>query len=392
MKPAPYILPAIIIAQFLCTCLWFAGNGIMPDLILAFDLKNNALAHLTSAVQFGFILGTLSFALFSLVDRFSPSKIFLICAIIGSLSNLAIIWDGNTLLSLLLIRFTTGFCLSGIYPVGMKIAADYYQKNLGTSLSYLVGALVLGTALPHLLQHFNTNLPWVFTVYAISILASIGGILIITLVPDGPYRSANQKLDFNALPALFKSNEFRKAAFGYFGHMWELYTFWAFVPIMLSAYIKLHDLETTNLSLLSFGVVAIGSIGCIIAGNLAKKAGIKNTAFGSLSLSGMCCLLFPLVLFYSNFSVFIGFMFLWGMLVIADSPLFSTLVAQNAPAHLKGSALTIVNCLGYTITIISIQLVGFSLSYFNTNSVIIIMAIGPVFSLLYELTNHFKKR
>ena len=126
MKKYTLILPVIVISQFCCTSLWFAGNGVMNDLVLNFDLNSNSLGHLTSAVQFGFILGTLIFAILTIVDRFSPSKVFLISAILGSLFNLGIIWEGNSFASILSLRFFTGFFLAGIYPVGMKIAADYY--------------------------------------------------------------------------------------------------------------------------------------------------------------------------------------------------------------------------------------------------------------------------
>ncbi|MFT7452415.1 MAG: MFS family permease, partial [Patescibacteria group bacterium] len=144
-----YILPIIVIAQFCCTALWFAGNAVMGDLAINFNLPSSALGHLTSAVQFGFISGTLVFALLAIADRFSPSKVFGLCAFVGALFNLGAIHDGNTLWTLLSLRFMTGFCLAGIYPVGMKIAADYFEKGLGKSLGYLVGALVLGTAFPH---------------------------------------------------------------------------------------------------------------------------------------------------------------------------------------------------------------------------------------------------
>ena len=126
-----YILPVIVIAQFCCTSLWFAGNGVMNDLVLDFDLKESALGHLTSVVQFGFITGTLTFAILTIADRFSPSKVFLVSALFGALFNLGVIWEANTLASILTFRFLTGFFLAGIYPVGMKIAADYFEKGLG---------------------------------------------------------------------------------------------------------------------------------------------------------------------------------------------------------------------------------------------------------------------
>ena len=152
MNPPKRILPIIVISQFCCTSLWFAGNGVMRDLVANFNLNQSALGHLTSAVQFGFISGTLVFALLTIADRYSPSKVFLFSALLGATCNVLMIGSYNNFSSLLLFRFLTGFFLAGIYPVGMKIAADYYDKGLGKSLGFLVGALVLGTALPHLLK------------------------------------------------------------------------------------------------------------------------------------------------------------------------------------------------------------------------------------------------
>jgi MFS family permease len=157
MKPPKWVLPIIVISQFCCTSLWFAGNGVMVDLVDNFNLNENALGHLTSAVQFGFISGTLIFALLTIADRFSPSKVFFISALLGALCNSLIIIESNVFLSLLLLRFLIGFFLAGIYPVGMKIAADYYDKKLGKSLGFLVGALVLGTSFPHLLRDVLHN-------------------------------------------------------------------------------------------------------------------------------------------------------------------------------------------------------------------------------------------
>jgi MFS family permease len=154
------ILPVIVISQFCCTSLWFAGNAVMDALVTNFNLNGSALGHLTSAVQFGFIVGTLVFAILTIADRFSPSKIFFISALLGALCNVFVIWESNSLATLLLFRFLTGFFLAGIYPVGMKIATDYYEKGLGKSLGFLVGALVIGTAFPHLLNGMTATFKW----------------------------------------------------------------------------------------------------------------------------------------------------------------------------------------------------------------------------------------
>ena len=354
----------------------------MSDLVINYNLTENALGHLTSAVQFGFIIGTLLFALFTIADRFSPSKVFFLSAILGAIFNASLIIENQTLFSLISLRFLTGFFLAGIYPVGMKIATDYYKKGLGKSLGFIVGALVLGTALPHLLKNIMHAYSWKKIIISISILATIGGLLMLIFVPNGPFRKAGKKLDITICFSIFKNVKFRKAAFGYFGHMWELYTFWTFVPILLKTYANLHDNVLFNIPLLSFFIIAIGSLACVLGGYLSEKYTPKKIAFLALLFSCICCVISPLMFQITNEVLFISFLLFWGMVIIADSPLFSTLVAQNVDAKNKRTALTIVNSIGFAITIISIQLISNFSNIINSNTIYILLAIGPILGLI----------
>ena len=351
-----------------------------------FNLKGSALGHLTSAVQFGFILGTLIFAILTIADRFSPSKVFLTCALLGSLFNVGVIWEGNSLASILSLRFITGFFLAGIYPVGMKIAADYYEKGLGKSLGFLVGALVIGTAFPHLAKEMMGAFPWKSVLILTSLLGVLGGLLMFIMVSDGPYRKPGNKLDISAFFGVFRNRKFRAASFGYFAHMWELYAFWAFVPIILKTYSMKHPEAAFNIPFLSFLIIGIGGLACVLSGYLTQTLDTKRIAFIALLLSCVCCLVSPLMFMTESESLFISFLLLWGMVVIADSPLFSTLVAQNASAEIKGTALTIVNCIGFSITIISIQLLNLLHASMNPIYIYTILALGPILGLivLYE--------
>ncbi|MEM9649704.1 MAG: MFS transporter [Bacteroidota bacterium] len=382
MKPPKHILPTIVIAQFFCTSLWFAGNGVLIQLISQFNVGDGSLGNITSAVQLGFITGTLLFAILTLTDRFSPSKVFLSSAILGALSNLGLVWYTAGWDLILTSRFFTGFFLAGIYPVGMKIAADYYDKGLGKSLGYLVGALVVGTALPHLLKWLAAVFPWQYVIYSISSLSVVGGLLMFALVPDGPYRKPSQRLDLMACFAVFRKKDFRAAAFGYFGHMWELYTFWAFVPVLLALHTERNNLYLFPISFWSFWVIAIGGLACVVGGYISLRKGAKPTAAWALGLSGLCCVLSPFLLSWVSTPVFIAFLLFWGMVVIADSPLFSTLVAQNAPLEIKGTALTIVNCIGFAITIVSLQVINLLQDTIPTEYLFVVLALGPVFGLL----------
>ncbi len=375
------ILTVIVLAQFCCTSLWFAGNGVLNELIISYHLPESALGHLTSAVQFGFISGTLLFAILTIADRFSPSKIFFVSAVLGSLFNLCVVWSGNSFVTILLIRFLTGFFLAGVYPIGMKIAADYFEKGLNKSLGFLVGALVIGTAFPHLLKDMLDSVSWKFVLIATSALALSGGLMIITMVPDGPFRKPGQKANLSAFFRVFQNREFRSVSFGYFGHMWELYAFWAFVPVLLKTYNLIHPTAVFNIPLWSFLIIGIGGLACVMGGFLAQKVGTKKTAFIALLLSCICCILLPWMINSLSEMAFLIFLLFWGTVVIADSPLFSTLVAQNAPPELKGTALTIVNCIGFSITIISIQLINVMIAATPSNGIYALLSIGPILGL-----------
>lgn len=375
------ILPTIVGAQFCCTSLWFAGNAVAPELAARFQLPAGFVASLTSAVQLGFISGTLLFALLALADRFSPSRVFFVSALAAAAANLGVHLSGLGAEGLLACRFLSGFFLAGIYPVGMKIAADYYQEGLGRSLGWLVGALVLGTAFPHLLRSVTGQLPWYYVTGATSGLAVLGGVALLLLVPDGPHRRPGQRPRLTAFLAGFRQPQFRAAALGYFGHMWELYAFWAFVPVVLAAFQARHPAVALPVPLLSFGIIGGGSLACVGAGLLARRLGPSRVATTALALSGACCLASGLVLGGGSAVGLVAFLAFWGLVVVADSPMFSTLVARHAPAESRGAALTIVNCLGFALTIVSVQLTGWLAPRLPPPLLLLPLALGPALGL-----------
>ncbi|MBX3575556.1 MAG: MFS transporter [Mesorhizobium sp.] len=185
-----HILPTIVISQFAGTSLWFAGNAVIPDLEQSGGLPASAVGDITIAVQVGFIAGTLVFAWLAIADRYSPRIIFFICTASGAAANIATLPNGGEYMTLLAARFVTGLCLAGIYPVGMKIASGWYDRDLGLALGWLVGALVLGTALPHLIRGLGGDLPWQSVILSVSAVSLAGGGAMLLLVPDGPHLKA----------------------------------------------------------------------------------------------------------------------------------------------------------------------------------------------------------
>ncbi|NDK56060.1 MFS transporter [Pontibacter fetidus] len=374
------ILPAIVFTQFAGTSLWFAGNAVLPELQKELHLEQDALSLITSSVQLGFILGTLCFAILSLADRVSPRLLFMLCAVTGATANALLVFLPANVATILLLRVVTGFLLAGVYPVGMKIAASWYSGNLGKAIGYLVGALVLGTAFPHLLRALGTDLHWQTILLTISMLAATGGLLMFILVPDGPYLRKGATFDIRNMLQVFRVKEFRAAAFGYFGHMWELYTFWAFVPVIL-AY-SLPQLSAVQISFYSFCVIAAGAVGCIGGGYLSQRFGSAKVAFVQLLLSGFCCLAAVFILQVSATIVIVPFLIFWGIVVAGDSPQFSALSARTAPPHLVGTALTVVTSIGFALTIASIQFTALVIKLTSIPVALFLLAAGPVLGLL----------
>lgn len=371
----------IVLSQFCGTSLWFAGNAVLPQLQSLYGWHQDALGYLTSTVQLGFIIGTLLFALSGITDRLSPSKIFFVSSIVAAFCNAVSLIDPSSLTLVLLSRGLTGFFLAGIYPVGMKIAADWNEHGLGHWLGALVGALVLGTAFPHALKLLPQFIDAQALLTAVSLLAALGGGLVYFFIKDGPYRKPATHFSFSEVRTAFKVSAFRAPAFGYFGHMWELYAFWAFVPWAVNFYLERHQDTTSSPALLSFIIIGTGSLGCYFGGQLSFKRGSKWVAQTALISSGICCLISPWIWSLPPVAFF-SLMLFWGFMAAADSPQFSALVAASAPSAVRGSAITITICIGFAISIITIQLLAYMKSVIDPNYLFLLLAPGPALGIL----------
>ncbi len=371
-----HVLPVLVLAQFAGTSLWFAVNAVMPDLQRELGWPTAALGTLTSALQLGFILGTLVFALLAIADRFSPRGVFLVCALAGAGCTVAAWATVRQYEALLLWRFATGFFLAGIYPVGMRIAAQWYSRGLGAALGLLIGALVLGSASAHALRALGSQLPWPTLMLGVAALAAAGGVLLYATVGDAPSAVARvSTLQWRALASVWTDRKVRSSVLGYFGHMWELYTMWVLVPLILAT-----RLEGPTLSWAAFSVLGVGAIGCAGGGWAALRLGSARVAGTQLGISGLCCLLAPAMI-HAPDSLFYGWLLLWGVTVAGDSPQFSTLTARNAPPQAVGSVLTLVNSIGFGISILSILLFVSLVDRVPLEALIPWLALGPALGL-----------
>jgi len=376
MNPVPrHVLPVLVLAQLAGTSLWFAVNAVMPDLQREFGWPATAVGSLTSALQLGFIAGTLVFALLALADRFRATRVFLGCALAGAACTVGAWAMVADFTALLVWRCATGFFLAGIYPVGMKIASQWYRQGLGSALGYLVGALVLGSASAHGLRALADALPWPSIMLGVAALATLGGLLILGLgePPQAPVRVSS--LQWPALATLWTDARVRSSVLGYFGHMWELYTVWVLMPVILAT-----RLSGVALSWTAFGVLGSGAVGCVLGGYAARRWGSARVAAVFLALSGLCCLAAPLLMGAPD-AVFYAWLVVWGISVAGDSPQFSTLTARNAPPQAVGSVLTLTNSIGFAISTASILLFVALTNWVPLGWLLTGLALGPALGL-----------
>jgi MFS family permease len=371
-----HVLPIIVLAQFAGTSLWFAVNAVMPDLQIQMGWPASDVGRLTSALQLGFIAGTLVFAVLAIADRFSSRRVFLLCSLAGSLCTLGALAQVDDFLALLMWRATTGFFLAGIYPVGMKIASQWFPKGLGVALGWLVGALVLGSASAHGIRALSSQLPWSTVMLSVAGLAAAGGLMLYALIPEPSQKSMQAKqLQWQALASLWTDWRVRSSVLGYFGHMWELYTLWVLAPLILAT-----RFEGTQLSIAAFSVIGVGALGCILGGLGAKRWGSAKVATLQLGMSGLCCLLAPWFM-SASLEWMMAWLLIWGVTVAGDSPQFSTLTASNAPPHAVGSVLTLTNCIGFGISIVSIELFTSLATWHDLSTLLPWLGLGPLLGI-----------
>jgi MFS family permease len=373
------MLALVAAGEILGMTLWFSATAAAPSVAREFALDAAMRAWLTMAVQAGFVAGTLVTALTNAADAINARRLFAAGCIAGAACNAAITM-APTAGAIVALRFCTGAALAWVYPPGMKIAAGWFRERRGTALGVVVGAVGVGSALPHLLAWLGAGLPWRTLVAASSVLALGGAALVAFGVKDGPYVSASAPFDRHALRIVLRSRGTRLAMLGYFGHMWELYAMWTWIAAFAAASLGAASLGAaagTAGSGVAFVAIASGSIGCVIGGFWADRWGKAQIAGAAMLASAVCALGSPLF-FGAPIGALLLLAVIWGFTVVADSAQFSALVTEHTPRTHVGTALTLQTSAGFLLTMVSMRLVPPLASLGGWKWAFVCLVPGPV--------------
>ncbi len=379
------VLFLLSLAELLGMSLWFTGTAVIPQITALWHSGLALGSWLTIAVQIGFSVGAITFALFNIPDVFSPIKVLVISAVLAAAANAAFVFFAAEPLTAILLRGATGFFLAGVYPVGMKIIAGWFQRGRGLALGIMIGALTLGSASPHAANAIG-GIPWKGVVLLGSLQALVGAVIVAVGVREGPFAMPQSRFDPAQILEIARNRPLRLANLGYLGHMWELYSMWGWIAVIFAASTGWSRTQYEWVAALAIG---IGAVGCIWAGaasdrlqdqqafmRVAQRARVTIIA---MAISSVCCVLAALVLHQP--ALLVPLAMIWGIAVIADSAQFSTIISEVSDKNYVGTALTCQVALGFLLTAAVIRLMAAIAARYGWNWALASMALGPLLGI-----------
>lgn len=350
-------LPVLLL---LCLCVvlsmttWFSATAVMPQLQTYWNVTPQQSTWLAISVQLGFAIGAVGSAAISLSDLVPPRILMAVASAAVAFTNLGLLIAPDAHTGIIL-RTITGVLLAAVYPPALKLISTWFRKGRGVALGSVIGALTLGSAMPHAINALG-GLDWRIVIVTTSIASLLAAILMISFLREGPYPFAKTKFNPAQIKQALANRVFVLGTVGYLGHMWELYAMWTWLLFFVKARLTAGDIDSGYMaSLLTFLIIAAGAPACIIAGAAADRIGRTAMTFILMAISGTCAAIIGFT-FDVPLWVFLVVGLIWGATVVADSAQFSTIVTEAGDPRLIGTALTVQLGTGYALTVLAIWL------------------------------------
>ncbi len=376
-------LALLAVATLLSMTTWFSASAVLPQLRHLWHLGDGGAAALTLAVQLGFVAGALIAAALNAADLLAARQLIQVASFGAAAVNLALLLVSSGPPAVAL-RFATGVFLAGIYPPALRQMGTWFRQGRGTALGVMVGALTLGSALPHLVNGLGGT-DWRAVIVATSVLTVAGGLLAGRLVHDGPFPFPQAVFDPRQAARALASPGVRLATIGYFGHMWELYAMWAwFVVFARSTFAVPGHEPRLSAPLLTFAVIGVGAVGSWLGGLLGDRWGRTRSTILAMGVSGTCAVVVG-PLRTGPMWLFVSVALVWGLTVVADSAQFSTMVTELSDQRYVGTALTLQLAVGFTLTTVTIALIPAAEHVLGWRWVFATLAPGPLLGIVAML-------
>jgi len=349
-------LAIMTVVMVLTMATWFSASAIIPQLVEKWDLSGNQTSLLTIAVQVGFVFGAVISAVLNLADVFPPKRVLWVASFSAAIANAVLVVAGSFEVAIL-FRFATGVALAGVYPVSLKLVSTWFREGRGTAMGILVGALTVGSAMPHLVNGVS-GVDWQAVILMTSALTALGGVITVFAIQEGPFPFPAGKFDPRQIGQALSNRGLRLATLGYFGHMWELYAMWAWFLAFYGDSLIEHggDGSRQAAALATFAVIGVGALGCWLGGVLGDRWGRTNTTSVAMAVSGMCALAIGFT-FGGPPLLVLAVGLVWGISVVADSAQFSTIASEVSDQTYVGTALTMQLAAGFVLTVVTIWLI-----------------------------------
>ncbi len=368
-------LIGIAAAQLFALSLWFSASAVAPQLEETWALTVGEVAWLTLTVQLGFVAGALGIAVSGIADAIPARRLFTLAAVAAAAVNAALLLvTASTVPIAFGLRFATGALLAGVYPSGLKVMAGWFTARRGMALGALVGALTVGSAMPHLVR--GLGLGWEGVILVSSVLTLVAAVAMTFGVHDGPHEVPVSPFSFAQVGAVIRNHGVRLSTYGYLGHMWELYAMWTWTAAWLAASASEGGFGDAWVSTATFAIIAVGGFGSYAAGLLADRVGRTLVAGGSMAISGSCAAA-SVALFGLSPLLVVPVFLLWGLTVVSDSAQFSTMVTETAAPEQRGTALALQTGLGFLLTVVTIAGVPALADRFGWQWAFPWLALGP---------------